>query len=451
MFIVLSLSTLYLAALGCAVFPFTKVTGNFLNRAALALALGILVNYCLMLTGQTIGRVLLAGMALGMLGALRFWRDVRSGSPNWGRGNNTTVFSVCCIGYIFIVHYFTILVEPLLQWDARSIWFFHAKMIWTDGALRQQTGWDHPSIAFSSPDYPELVPAIAAQLAYIKGYWNEFLPKGSLLIMLVPAVLWFFSFFRKRVSFVLLALGCFFGLTGMLWNGYMDGYLAIYYSVTLLLFGRYLSEQRDVDLYSGLCALGIAANIKSEGLLFGVCLVMTLFIVGFEIRAFSPAWLFRRLRTDFAFVRVLLISIAPALIWAFYKKSWGLQHYLTADPSMTWSRVSTRLIDGFTVNYVLDFLMFRASSIWIAVGLIAVTIVFLAHQGLKPHLGALVAALTSALYVCGILVVFLSSPVVELHWHLFTAAGRTMSAVMMALLVSMFFLLSDLEADGVQA
>ena len=74
MFIVLSLSTLYLAALGCAVFPFTKVTGNFLNRAALALALGILVNYCLMLTGQTIGRVLLAGLALGMLGALRFGR-----------------------------------------------------------------------------------------------------------------------------------------------------------------------------------------------------------------------------------------------------------------------------------------------------------------------------------------------------------------------------------------
>jgi hypothetical protein len=451
LFIVLSLFSLYLAILGCAVFPFTKATGNVLERVALVLGLGLLVNYCLMLTGQSIGRVLVVGMALGMVGILRLWKNIRSGPPNVGHRSSTTMFSVCCITYILIVHYFTALGEPLLQWDARSVWFFHARMIWTDGALRQQTGWDHPSIAFSSPDYPELVPALAAQLAYTKGYWNEFLPKGSLLIMLVPAVLWFFSFFRKRVSFALLALACFFGLTGMMWNGYMDGYLGLYCSGALLLLGRYLSEQRDIDLYAGLCALGLAANIKSEGLLFGICVVMTLFFVGFEFPAFSLSGLFKRLRTDFGFVRVLLISLAPALIWMFYKTTWGLQNYLTADPSTTWSRVSTRLRDGSTADYIVDFLVFRASSIWIEVGLIAGTILFLAHQGLKPHRGALVAAMTSALYVGGITVVFLSSPAVNLHWHLFTAAGRTMSVVMMALMVSMFFLLSDLEVDRVEA
>ena len=124
---------------------------------------------------------------------------------------------------------------------------------------------------------------------------------------------------------------------------------------------------RDVDLYLLLCALGIAANIKSEGVLFGVCLVITLFIVGFEIRASSPAWLFRRLRTDFAFVRVLLISIAPALIWAFYKSlgTAALSHSGSFDDLVV---SSTCLIDGFTVNYVLDFSYVPGYSIPIAVG-----------------------------------------------------------------------------------
>ena len=143
------------------------------------------------------------------------------------------------------------------------------------------TGWTHPSLQFSHPDYPKLIPAIAAQLAYLKGYWNEFLPKGSLLVMLVPLSLWVFSFRQKSATFILLVLMFFFSL-GAAWltNGYMDGYLAGYCGVALLSFGRYLSERRDTDLYSGVCALGIAASIKNEGLLFGLCLVAALLVIG---------------------------------------------------------------------------------------------------------------------------------------------------------------------------
>src|SRR5205807_1272968 len=96
------------------------------------------------------------------------------------------------IFYLILMYYFKIFAEPLQDWDARSIWFFHAKMIWTEGALSKASGWNHSSTRWSHPDYPKLVPSIAAQLAYIKGFWNEFLPKGSLLIMLIPTIFWIF-------------------------------------------------------------------------------------------------------------------------------------------------------------------------------------------------------------------------------------------------------------------
>ena len=161
----------------------------------MTIGIGILINYCLILTGQTIFRVFTAGLILALWGALRFFTAFRIRRP--GAEYRATAFTACCIACLLAVYYLEILAEPLFHWDARSIWFFHAKMIWADGALRRSTGWNHPSLAFSNPDYPKLVPAIAAQLAYVKGYWNEFLPKGSLFVMLVPVTLWVFSFRRR--------------------------------------------------------------------------------------------------------------------------------------------------------------------------------------------------------------------------------------------------------------
>ena len=289
MFIVLSLFILFLFLMGYVPASFSRAKGYLLEQVALTIGVGILINYCLMLTGQTIARVFAAGTILALWGVLGFVRDLRIRPiRRIGEYNKTTVFSVLCISYILVVYYFEILSEPLLHSDARFIWFFHARMIWAEGALRRSGGWNHPSLAFSNPDYPELVPAIAAQLGYLKGYWNEFLPKGSLLVMLVPLTLWVFSFCQKSLSFIWLVLIFFFSLGAWLWNGYMDGYLALYCGVALLLFGRYLSERRDMDLYSGICALGIGASMKNEGLLFGLCVMAALLFISREYREFSP-------------------------------------------------------------------------------------------------------------------------------------------------------------------
>jgi len=238
LFIVLSLFTTYLFALGYLAAPSFRSPDRLLAQMGLAIGAGILVNYCLMLTGLTIPRVFIAGMILALLGGLRFSADLRSPSDGRISEYKTSLVPVCCAIFLLVVYYIQIFTEPLSRWDARSIWFFHARMIWADGALRQSGGWNHPSIGFSNPDYPKLVPTIAAQLAYIKGYWNEFLPKGSLLVMLVPLTLWVFSFCQKSLSFIVLAVIFFLSLGAWLWNGVMDGYLALYSAVALLLFGH---------------------------------------------------------------------------------------------------------------------------------------------------------------------------------------------------------------------
>jgi hypothetical protein len=348
-----------------------------------------------------------------------------------------------------VVYYFEIFSRPLRHWDARSIWFFHAKMIWVEGGLRQHAGWNDPSIAFSGPDYPKLVPTIAAQLAYLKGYWNEFLPKGSLLVILIPLLLWVFSFSRIRTSFVLLVLTFFLSLSFWFWNGYMDWYLAMYCGVALLSLGRYLSDKCATDLYSGMCALGIAANIKNEGLLFALCLLTVVAVISPAHPGLRLRELTKRVRKEPAFATLLLLSILPTLMWTICKNAWGLHSAYTRNPPEVLSRLSNRLFDGSSPQYVFTFLTMRAAALWMMLALIAAVAVFAVHQKAKLHRGALVAASTAVLYVCGLYVVYLSTHA-GLNWQLGTSATRTMLTAWIALVVSLYFLLSGLEADADQ-
>jgi hypothetical protein len=288
-----------------------------------------------------------------------------------------------------------------------------------------------------------LVPAIAAQLASLMGYWNEFLPKGSLIVMLIPLVLWVFSFSKWTVGFVLLVLTFFFSLDGWLWNGYMDGYL--YGGVALLSFGRYLSGAREVDLCSAIVAAGIAASLKNEGVLFAVCFSTAVLVLGVKYSECSVMRLATRLRSGYMAGTVFL-SISPTVIWAICKRAWGLQNALTGDPVQGWARLSTRLFDGISPQYLVDHLFVRSTAIWLVIVLLAGIVMFQRRRRLKPHPGAVVGALTATLYACGLGAVYLSTPA-DLGWHLSTSGTRTMMTASMAFCVSIFFLLSDLELD----
>jgi hypothetical protein len=180
-----------------------------------------------------------------------------------------------------------------------------------------------------------------------------------------------------------------------------------------------------------------------------LCVITALFVISREYPEFSPRQFARRIRTESLFARVLLLSIAPTLMWTMCKRAWGLQSDLASDPLAGFSRLLNRLADGVTPRYLLNYLTVRATAMWLLIGLFAVVVMFSVYQRSKMHRPALVAAMTSVLYFCGIYLVYLSTPHNILNFYLFTSATRTMATVCVALFVSMFFLLSSLEVHEV--
>jgi hypothetical protein len=156
----------------------------------------------------------------------------------------------------------------------------------------------------------------------------------------------------------------------------------------------------------------------------------------------------RWLRTDSVFSVVLLLAILPTVMWSFEKSAWGLHNDLAADPASGLSRLSSRLGDGFSSKYVLNFLVRRATAIWALFALFVAGAAFSRYRRVRLHRGALLAAMTAALYGTGLFAVYMSTPHDILPFYLLTSASRTMATASMAMLVSIFFLMSGLEVSA---
>lgn len=443
MFTVTSLFTLAVLLAGYAAAALMKCRSVRLEGIALAIGLGLLINHALIVTGLEIPYVLGTTVVLAIAGLAVFWRDIVAHGLRLPTG--TTFIALACVTLLGAAYYFRILYDPLLRWDARSVWFFHAKMIWTREALDASTGFDHPSVAFTSPDYPNLVPAIAAQLAYMKGFWNEYLPKASLVVMLVPVLLWVFSFQQLRISFLFLVLLFFFSYDEWMWNGYMDAYLILYAGVALLNLGRYLAKRRRVDLFSSMCALGIMAMTKNEGQLFAASIALAVLIVApLYSRSFFRTVLLS-VRREPALVAGAALLLAPALMWSFATRAWGFQNALVGDASSGFARLAARMVDGSSVQTIFHYLFQRATAMGYLLTLVGATGAVCFWLRARVPAGAPVAIMTAAFYVSGLYAVYLSTPV-DLMFHLDTSAGRTMATGSMSLLIAVYFLLTSIES-----
>ena len=350
MLVVLSFFSGYLFLLG---YPLTRAVRSRSDPFAyvgLSMAAGLLLQFCGILAGLALPHVLVLGAAVALWSIWLLAVDRRARSRPRIPPTRGTAVTVVLIATVLLVHYLQIFAEPLYRWDARSIWFFHARMIWLAQGLG--SGWDHPSLAFSHPDYPKLVPSLAAQVAYLAGHWNEYAPKGGLFLMLVPAVLLLFGCRTIRGSFVLMVVLLFVSQYAGLSNGYMDGYLVLYAALALLLFGRLLSSHNRADFYAGTCALGIVAALKNEGTLFACCTIAALVMV------IGPRQLARaaaRSRTEPRLLLIPCLAILPVLLWTLRKAAWGVRNDMTGDVAGAVAHVASRLSDGASPQYVFEY------------------------------------------------------------------------------------------------
>lgn len=408
-----------------------------IQQFPLLLMSGLVINYGMILGFQSLGISLISGCIVAIFGiccfVLYLFRCHKQQMPTF-----VDISKWTGIAFISVLFLSPILANPLgvEAWDAHAIWFFHAKMIYAAGSIGQSADWQHPSIFFSHTDYPNLIPALAAQVTYVIGFWNEYIPKISLFFMLVPAVAWLFTFARRSFSFIILLLLIPFSLNQWVWNGYMDGYLALYFSIAMLLLGRYIHSYQSIDMISSICCLISLLYIKNEGALaalVGFCIIIL--VVFFQRKL--PRQIFLM---DWKYYLVGLIALLPFVLWNLYKQKWHLSNDLGIGSIQSILRIISRCTDG---SYKL---IFQDSYKQLEGALLLLGLLYFASVAWNRSLPkeSIPAFLAAGIYFGGMIIIYLSTPY-ELVWHLNTTIDRTMLPVNGCLFIGSYYILNKIE------
>lgn len=439
--LLLSAAAIYLLGQGWLVFRLLfrnhkTGTWSLLQVIPLLLASGLIINLGIVLLLQQIKIALLAGCLVSVIGIYFLVRDVGSmrSRPVFSPGSAYQWLGAAVVCLLLLG---PILANPLKDWDARSIWFFRAKMIYTAGTIGLSAGWRDPSIEFSHPDYPILGPVLASQIVTITGFWNEFIPKVSLIFLLLPPVLWLFSFARKSIAFVVLILLIPFTLNRWMWNGYMDAYLVLYFAAALLLLGRYIRAPEIIDLISGLCCLVMLLYLKNEGVLAALGLVCSLVWIYLLMKKTGPL---NFLKIDWIYYLAGFLAILPFLLWSGYKWHWNISNDLEIGAVQSISRIGSRIVDGSSR------LVFESIFQKMEAGLLVLTLLWFAASWRKAFpRESILPLVAAAIYCLGLIAIYLLTPY-RLEWHIRTSIERTMLTVNAGIFVACYFILDALES-----
>ena len=240
------------------------------DRAAAVLAALLLLNYLLWLVfpgaaGGAAIAVALSGVATAGYLALEV--------------SARRIFVAAVIGAGFLLLFF----EPITAWDARSIWFFHAKRMFFDGSIAARLD-NYPE--WSRAGYPDLVPAAAASIATLFGVWNEVLPKVALLLALAPPIVVLMSRCVPLPVKMLMIGSIVLVARDQLLNGYMDAHLALYVAAAAVLTREAMAMRFPPAHFTpAFVLLGCAAAIKDEGIVMALLLLAPLALLLHRTRA----------------------------------------------------------------------------------------------------------------------------------------------------------------------
>ena len=427
----------YLFGLGCLLFPVCRgikseiLAYNDSDRLQLLgniLVFGIVLNQILVLSIANIRMSLMFGCVLSFVGFMHFVVSRAKGLPPIIAPGWFAILAALCTACLFIV-----LIEPLNCWDARSVWFFHAKMIFYQESVYAGGNWSLPSIVFSHPDYPGLIPVLAAQIALVAGYWNEYLPKMSLAALLVPAILCLISVLREKwwhLVFIAAPLVC---TWEWLKNGYMDGYFALYAGLATFFWGRWLDKKNRLDLISGILFIGVILQLKNEGTLY--CLILAV-LIAFSALIKKDGFRAANLIRHYECLLLFSLSVSGFFLWARIKLRFGLQNDLHVG--LNWlDKISVRLTDG-SLPIILKQL-YVTYNINLSLGILLLSLVFTLRAGRRPGIVTLFCSLAGMSYFCGLVVIYLGTPYDLIGFQL-PSGNRTMLPVHIIFLAASYSL-----------
>ncbi len=442
---------LYLVGLGWLIAG-PLLHGNFLRRKMDSLLIeefplillgGFILNFGILLIFQKLKLSLIIGGVLALIGLFLFILYLVRNHIQKLR-NPDSLNKWVGVAFFVLLLAGPILSNALYDWDARSIWFFHAKMIYFAGSIGLEAGWQDPTVVFSQLDYPKMIPSLASQIMYIMGFWNEYLPKLSLFLVFIPPTVWLVTFARKTFSYAFLVFLLPFSLFPWLWNGYMDGLLAFYFCIALLLFDRYMQKGRKIDLVSSIACTLFLLYIKNEG-----NLALLVLFFAFAVYAIISKWPIRlktrpTLAINWRYVIIGVVVLIPFVIWSFYEKQWGLSNDLGLGTQASFQRLALRLSDGSLELITEKLFKYINASLMLLVLLLVSNLLF-KRPFVRESLPAIIA---TSLYVLGMGLVYLITPH-DLVWHLNTSTVRVMELANGGFMIACYLILRTLEEDPV--
>ena len=314
------------------------------------------------------------------------------------------------IFFLFIV--FISLGTPAFEWDARSIWLFHAKRIFYENSIYVLGD----NYAFGHNEYPNLAPAFASSLAILVGHWNEVFPKLSFTLMFLPPLILTYSFLKDTRYLIFLSI-VFFIIGKFLFNGWVDGLVAIYFGLSTFLM--YLLFITDTNFYKNrllfyllaICFFTSLTLIKNEGAILLFILFATTFLIKFYKR---------ELRKDISKLALLSISFFPIIFWKLFCYSKGIgDDYFNASTLLNVLSRADNLNNYILISYFLFLnekflvaLIFFIASFWIKV---------------NKDLFSFVITVT-AMYILILFFVYLSTPY-DFYWQLNSSAARVIKSL----------------------
>lgn len=442
--LIISLGFLYLIGLGWLVIG-PVLHGNLFKRRsefsfyqeiALMMIGGLVINYGLVLLLHSLTTSLIIGSIFSIFGLVCYLlmvskslKQIRITADSFLKGFGILLISGFILG--------PILIQPIIEWDARSIWFFHAKMIYASGSFGPETGWLHPSVLFSHIDYPLLFPILCAQMMHVMGFWNEYLPKLSLIFLLFPAVILLFSFYRRSFSFLILILLVPLSFSIQLWIGYMDGYIALYLAIALLFLGKFYQDSQKIYLISSIYCLLLLLNIKNEGelaFLVGIIAIIVTLLIK------NTKDIFKLLKNNWATLLTLLLLLIPFGLWSFYKRQWGISNDLNIGSNESFNQLIRRINDGSIIYIIKEVYSQLRNGLILLVFLLVATIML--RKRIPGEIGPILIA--AFIYCIGIIFVYLVTPW-DIVWHLESSVDRTVLLITTCTYAASFFLLDHLE------
>ena len=313
--------------------------------------------------------------------------------------------------FLFLI--FIALGEPTHSWDARSIWLFHAKRIFYENSIFYGANNYAP---FSHNAYPTIAPALASSFAVLVGHWNEVFPKLSFTLMFLPPLIISYIFFKNNYYLAFLAL-LFFTIGNYLFNGWMDGLVAVYFCLSSFLMYILIVDEKgiyekNIFLYLLTFFFFITLTlIKNEG----IAMLAILFLITFLIKLYNGElnkYIYRMLLLSFAFI--------PIFLWKYFCYSNGIYNEFV-NSSIVFN-ILPRIYDIKSYQLIAYFLFLNEKFL---IALVFFLISFLLKKNKKLFL---FSGLLAVSYGLTLFFIYLSTPY-DLFWHLNSSAARVIKSL----------------------